>query len=60
MHAKPVPICKHCGRWKLNHEQFNLPPSESETIKEGYTLSLTECLQGFGFESENAPSSFDD
>lgn len=53
---KSPTICRHCGRWRCDHEHFHLPYEEAETILPGYELSIVDCLQGFGFEPKDIPS----
>ncbi|MEN9921701.1 MAG: hypothetical protein RLZZ517_679 [Candidatus Parcubacteria bacterium] len=48
--------CKNCGHRKSDHQELPSPPKCDE-IKDGYTLSLLECVQGEGFQSKELPSS---
>lgn len=54
---KPKPICKHCGRWLQEHQTPPSNPEDIDTIKDGYVLSLFECLVGDGFEPKEQDGS---
>lgn len=49
---RPKQICKHCGRYKSDHEKFNLTHEETEKILKGFSISLSECLISGGFEAK--------
>lgn len=42
--------CKHCGNWLQDHNNPPKQPEKLDRIIEGYSMSLLECLQSYGFE----------
>lgn len=49
--------CKHCGQWLQDHKNPTQNPEKLDEILEGYQLSLFECLQAQGFETQESPLS---
>jgi hypothetical protein len=52
--------CTHCGNWMQDHKHPPQEPEKLDEVIEGYSMSLLECLQSYGFESITTPLSHND
>jgi len=51
-------ICKHCGRYMLDHEHISLTHDEADRVLCGFEISLNDCLlAGHWIETSSTPIS---